>query len=167
MRNKAVEVQPFQFTYRVFNKTTREYSGEFARLIEAVWYINERFTRIRYNQPSISFTLKAEGDFRYENYVGYWPHRRTEYTSVPATPWVIVSEVGVVTEAEIEAAKKAERAPWNNQRYDDREDRYNLKGRRLTRIKGSGEKVKLTCAQVPSRFWGGYSNLVRGYHRGP
>jgi hypothetical protein len=60
MRHKTLDVQPFEATYRVFNKVTREYHGEFNRLIEAINYAKGSFKPANYNQARISFTLKRD-----------------------------------------------------------------------------------------------------------
>lgn len=165
MRHKTLDVQPFEATYRVFNKVTRDYHGEFNRLIEAVNYAKGSFKPANYNQARLSFTLKREEDFRYYNTLGYTASFRPirELHSVPATPWVIVSEYGVVSAYEVKAAVRAE--PHTYSSYD-RALRYELKGIRLTRRKGSGDKIKVGCAQIPSNsHWGGYDNPIRGYFR--
>lgn len=171
MRNKLVEVAPFPFTYRVFNKTDGEYHGEFTRLFEAVRFIAHRFKPQAYNQPSVSFTLKTEPVFRYTT--GYvwdsgndWSRRRYTYAYAAPTPWVIVSEGGVVGEAEVAAAKRYLRNPWANYGWEERQRRWNIRGRRLTRKKGSGHKIKAACERVPS-VWrmGDFDNRIRGYYR--
>ena len=186
MRHNTVEVTPFKATYRLYNKTTRRFTGvEFACPVEAVDHLRDTVTRVVYSQPYVSYTLRLEADHTYKAQVArsftvdegkfygeYWyrgPRDIYVTKSAPAAEHCILDNFGkIVTEQDINVARRDRWVSrWDNG-WEERERRYALKGVRLTRIKGSADKVKPSCEQVrcPWRV-GDYTNRIRGYHRGP
>jgi hypothetical protein len=177
MRFKTVEVNPYTHTYCAFNKHTGETYGDFDCLHEATNFATGQ-PRRHERQATFSYTLKRESPDSHEVYKGRvfddtgasWQRRygRSIYVTVyhPAPDWVILDDLGdLVPENEV---KRASAYRYRNHNWETRLERYALKGVRLTRIKGSGNKIKASCEQVPESWrGGGYDNRIRGYHRGP
>lgn len=167
------EVEPFNLTYRPYNKDTREYHGEFARLIDAVQYVDEKFEGVRW-QPSVSHTLKREPDYCHKIFTGRlvrdetrggWHRQVFEKEYHPSTPWVILTEFGVVAKEEVEKARKDARN-YSNRGWLDRTERWEKICSRMVKAKGSADKVKTSCGTIKDCDWyAGYSNPVRGYYR--
>lgn len=181
MRYKTEDVAPYTHTYCAFNKHTGETYGDFDCLSEATEFAKGQ-PRRHERQGTFSYTLKLEPQASDRIYVGRvfdgigeterWMRGwgRTIYNTVyfPAPDWVIRDDLGdLVPEDEV---KRASAYRYRNHSWDARHARYALKGVRLARIKGSGDKIKASCEQIPSVFGSyreGFDNRVRGYHRGP
>lgn len=175
MRNKVVDVVPYIHTYRAYNKFTGETSGDFARIEDAYAYILAQPKR-HYLQPPVGFTLKIEREGISRVLIGYdysdtdrrWTRGLgrsiCKYEYFPQADWVILNDLGVlVTEGELKTARRNSRTP----RKSDSQIRYELRGTRLTRKKGSGEKIKLSCARVADNSYWGYDTVARKYYRNP
>ena len=177
MFQKTVEATPYTHTYRAFNKHTGVTHGNFDSIIDAVDFAKTHPSRHQ-RQPLFSYTRKLEADKLYERdtYVyhfhgsnrWYENRRRVVLESYyyPAADWVIVNDLGeVVEKKEVEAVSWK---PYRSRCWDASDAWYMMQGERLTRIKGSGDKVKESCARVrDDRGHGdGYTNINRrGYHR--
>lgn len=180
-----LDVTPFKPSYRLYNKTTRSFTGEvFDCPLEALGAIREKVTRVQYDQPWYSQTLRLEADFTYKVCVArsftvdegkfygasnWYRMPRSIYItkSVPAAEYCIRDSFGsVITEADLNAVRRELRNRYFNHRYSDWEARRENTGKRLTRTKGSGAKIKAVCEQVRSTWGSGeYTNRVRGYYR--
>lgn len=178
MRNKVVDVDPFKLTYRPYHKVDREFYGEFDCLLDAVAFCNENFKKVHWEHKAISHTLKNEGEVKYvTNTHWVWDAERNrsktiyEYAYAPASPWVILSERGVVTADDIKAARDAiPRGVSSYDRWEARGRRSDMLHVRLVRKRGDGLKIKTTYAYVWRAGWRGEAHLdtlVRGYHRYP
>lgn len=170
------EVAPYNHTYYARNKHTGERSGEFDCLIEAVNFAKAQPRRHRL-QDAISYTFKLEATQKYERdgYVydyhtgkRWWETRRRvvyETHFYPPADWVITNDLGeLVTKEEVNALNERRYRDWR--RWDEW---YELHGRRMTRVKGASDKVKLSCEKVKSYFRDGdvyYSDRCSGNYRG-
>lgn len=178
MFQKTVEVTPYTHTYRAFNKHTGATHGNFDSIADAVNFAKNQPRRHR-RQDALSYTRKLEADKLYERdtyvYDYHCPTKRwyetrrrvvLESYHYPAGDWVIVNDLGEVAEkADVEAAL---RKTYRNYGWGSWDAWYMMHGARLTRIKGSGDKVKESCARVlEDRGYGdSYTNINRrGYHR--
>lgn len=171
MFQKTVEATPYTHTYRAFNKHTGATHGNFDSIIDAVNFAKAQPRRHK-RQDCFSYTRKLEADKLYER-TAYDYRRRSYFTRnivesyrYPAADWVIVNDLGeVVEKKEVEAVS---RKPYRSRCWDAGDAWYMMQGKRLTRIKGSGDKVKESCARVRDDHGhgDGYTNINRrGYHR--
>lgn len=193
MRYKTVEVAPFHYNYRAYNKLTAE-CVERDSLTGAVAFVNGQ-PRRHPQQPRLSYTLKLEAETRYISHhirvyngegeveqriagFSFMSRNRVRdkavYASAPAADWVVINPLGeAASKDDIEAAFRALPyvSRWETS-HAERHRRNLSKERRLIRVKGSPRKVKASCQVVPDTYSGyrneeSYSNLVRGYYGRP
>lgn len=165
MQQKVIEVPEYAPRYGVYNKKERRFCLRTEELIEAIEYIESRFTKMTYEHPNVSFTMKVES-YTYTEYYGSFLTRPRKYTikTYEATPFVILAD-GVIVDRE--TVQKAIQIRWRENHSNSKwESRWALRealNERLVKVKGCGNKIKTVCAKYMGDR--GYWRSIGGYYR--
>ncbi len=148
MKTKAVNVEPFVETYRVYDKFDDVIVIESDSIYKLYLFVMERSPYRSYGAKRISYTMKKEiGELVWK--FDYAARGRTFIRHDPPR-YVIVDRFNVaVPESTVDAVRKAN---YNSRRRANREDfRANL-----VKTKTSNASIKRAYRTVPNMWWGSY-----------
>ena len=159
---KLHEVEPYRYTYRLYNRENHQFVGEFVTPHEALDYLRNRADRNnRFDKLSDKLTHWVE-PFPYKTKYGV----TTYYYDVEGR-WALVNNLG-----DLVPAKEAYEG-YRPYRYRNNNTKYDYNCSRLVKTKDDGKKIKTNYARVmvPANSWGHwcreayYDNPIRGCYR--